>query len=64
MASWGLRLNRFCGCVYISQNVQRFHEQPLVICRIRLRASDGGRNTGSMYCMGITPFRCGRPPHL
>ena len=44
----GFTRNFFCGSVYISQKVQRFQEQPLVTCRIRLRASDGGRKTGSM----------------
>jgi len=39
---------RFCGAVYISQNVQRFQEQPSVSGRISDCASLGGRNTGSM----------------
>ena len=35
--------NFFCGAVYISQNVQRFHEQPSVTGRISESASLGGR---------------------
>lgn len=38
---------RFCGAVYISQNVQRFHEQPSVTGRMSDSASLGGRKTGS-----------------
>ena len=42
----------FCGAVYISQNVQWFHEQPLVSGRISESASLGGRKTGSTYRIG------------
>lgn len=31
------------------QNVQVLFEQPIVACRSRLCASDGGRKTGSTY---------------
>ena len=34
---------RFCGAVYISQNVHRFQEQPSVTGRISESASLGGR---------------------
>src|SRR5690554_5929686 len=44
--------NFFWGCVYISQNVHWFQEQPLVTWRIKDLASLGGRKTGSMYCTG------------
>ena len=47
ISSMALKRKRFCGWVYISQNVQLFQLHPMVTCRIRLCASEGGRNTGS-----------------
>src|SRR5690606_28611675 len=48
MYSSSLGLNFFCDCVYISQKVQLFQEQPLETCKIKDLPSLGGRNTGSI----------------